>query len=170
MFIKVIQPGNDFLQYLGRGNQKHGVAHVPGKGCFVSGFLCFGIIGNRNQLSGVGIKVRQAAVFHFFYGRKYPAGNHLVNIPGVVVFETAPAHGLPRRCFGKNPGQCFPGKGFQFFRFQLFFIQRTDKHQIGQLFNNCQGIGNSPRPDVRPDFIDFISDYSRNHEFMFSHP
>ena len=42
------------------------------------------------------------------------------------------------------------------FGFQLLLIQRTNEHQIDQLLNPCQRVGDTACPDIRPDFIHLI--------------
>ena len=162
VLIEVVQPGDDFLQHLGRGDEEHGVAHIAGKGGVALAAVL--LVLDFHQFAQRG-EVRQTAVLHILDGGEDPLGNHVVNRPGVVVLELAPAHGLAHRGLGENLVQLLAGCIFKFLGFQFLFVQRTDKHQIGQLLDDCQGVGDASRPNVRPDFIYFIFDVSGNHLF-----
>ena len=164
MLIQVIQPGDNLLQYLRSGNQEHGVVHVAGKGRLVL-HIAAGIIGNVHELALL-VEVRQAAVLHVFDGRENPLGNHIENLTGIVVFEFAPTHGLPHRRLRKNLAHVLAGHVLEFLRFQLLFVQRADEHEIGQLLDDGEGVGDTARPDVRPDFIYFIFNRTCDHAFV----
>ena len=163
MLIQVVQSGDDFLQHLRRGNQEHRVAHVPGERAFFS--VRRADVRDFRQLA-LFRKIRQASVLHVFDGGEDPLGNHVVNVARVVVLELAPAHGLSDRGLREDFLHLLAAHLFKRFGFQLFFVERADEHQIGQLFDDRQGIGNAARPDVRPDFIYFIFDGARNHAFF----
>ena len=160
VLVEVVQPGDDLLQHLGRGNQEHGVAHVAGKGGILLGIILDGlsIPGGRVRPDRLALFVdfRQAAMAHIFDGREHPLGNRLVNVPGIVMLEFAPAHALPQGRGRENLVHFLAGHVFKFFGFQLFLVQGADKHQIGELLDHRQGIGDAARPDVRPDFVYFI--------------
>ena len=163
MFIKIIQSRDDFLKHLGRGYQKHGIAHITGKGR-IALFIAscpFRSICDFTLLR----KVRQASMLHILDSGKYPLRNDVINITGITVFKFAPTHGLPRRRLWKDLIHLFAGHIFKFFALQLLFIQRPDEHKISQLFNDCQGICDTARPDIRPDLIHFIFDCARYHVF-----
>ena len=134
MLIQVIQPCDDFLQHLRRRNQEHRIAHVPGKGRLIL-HITAGIVGDFHQFPLLG-EVRQAAMFHVFDGREDPLGNYIENIAGIVVLEFTPAHGLSNGRLGKNLLHLLTGHMLKFFRFQLFFVQRADEHEIGQLLDD----------------------------------
>ena len=134
MLIQVIQPCDDFLQHLRRRNQEHRIAHVPGKGRLIL-HITAGIVGDFHQFPLLG-EVRQAAMFHVFDGREDPLGNYIENIAGIVVLEFTPAHGLSNGRLGENLLHLLASHMLKFFRFQLFFVQRADKHKIGQLFDD----------------------------------
>lgn len=75
-------------------------------------------------------------MFHVFDSREDPLGNHIENFAGIVVLEFTPAHGLSNGGLGENLLHLLAGHMLKFFRFQLFFVQRADKHKIGQLFDD----------------------------------
>lgn len=164
MLIQVVQPGNDFLQHLGCRDQEHGIAHVPGKGGVP--LICFPrLFGNLKQIALL-IKIRQLSVFQILDGRKDPLGNDRKNVSGVAVLELAPPHGLPSGRLGEDLVHFLPGHVLKFLRFQLFFVQRADEHQIGQLLDDGQGVRDAARPDVRPDFVDFVFNDACDHSII----
>ena len=189
VLIQIIQPGDDLLQHLRRRDQEQGIAHVSGKGgsfavvfsLFLQFFLGLGLAlfsglaslgcavrgtaGNGDQLAGFFVKVWQLAVPHLLQARKDPLGNNLVNLTGVAIFEFTPPHGLTNSRLWENFRHFLAGHILKGFSLLLFFIQGADEHQISQLLDDRQGIGDAARPDVRPDFIDFIFDCACNHAF-----
>ena len=100
---------------------------------------------------------------HVLDGRENPLGNRLVNVPGIVMLEFAPAHGLSQGRGRENLVHFLAGHVFKLFGFQLFLVQGADEHQIGELLDHRQGIGDASRPDVRPDFVHFIFNRTGDH-------
>ena len=134
MLIQIIQPGNDLLQHLRRRNEKHRITHIPSK-CRIILPIPAETTGNLDQLSLL-CKIRQTAISHPLNSRKNPLGDHSKNITRIIIFELAPTHGLTRRRLRKNPIHPRTNCLLKLLVFQLLLIQRTDKHQIRQLFNN----------------------------------
>ena len=128
MLIQIVQPGDDFLQHLGRGDQEHGVAHIAGEGSIFFYTLLRACHFNHLALRR---KIWQMAMFHVFNRREHPLGNHIINLARIAIFEVAPTHGLPDGRRWKDFVHLLASHAFEFFRFQFFFIERTDEHQIG---------------------------------------
>ena len=95
MGVKIFQPGDDLLQHLRRGDQEHGIVHVPRKGG-VALIRAGGVVLDFHQLA-VCVKVRQTAILHLFDGREHPLLHGQENLAGVLVLEAAPPHRLS--CF-----------------------------------------------------------------------
>ena len=163
MLVKIFQSGDDLLQHLRRGDQEHGVVHVSGEGSFCCTFIIL-IIGNLDQIVLL-IKIRQTAILQILYCRKHPLCHDVIDIPGIHVFELTPTHGLPRFALRENFQQLLSGHMLKAFGFQFLFVQTPNEHQVSQLFNNSQRVGNATCPNICPDFIYFILDRSGNHSF-----
>ena len=161
MLIQILQAGNDFLEHLGCGNQEHGVAHIPGERCVGPGSF-FWFIRDFDQFS-LRCKIWKASIFHVFDCWKDPLRHDRVNLPGIVIFELTPAHGLPGRGLWENFIHFFIGHILEGFRFQLLLVQGPDKHQICELLNHRQGVGNSTGPNVCPDFVDLVFNHACDH-------
>lgn len=160
VLIEIVQPGDDLLEHLGRGDQEHGVGHIAGEGGV-------GLIAGdgRRGLQHLALlrDVGQAAMPHVLDGGKDPAGDHIVNGPGIAMLEAAPAHCLPRGGSGEDLGDAAPGGVLESLRLQLLFVQRADEHQIGQLLDHRERIGDAACPEIRPDFVHFVFDCTGNH-------
>ena len=143
----------EVLQYLRRGNQKHGVAHVPGE-CGVALLTANGII-YYSMISPYFVKSGRCPCFIFLTVGNL-ARDDVINIAGIAVFKLAPAAWIAPSRTGENLVHLFSGHVFKFFGFQLLLIQRTNEHQIDQLLNPCQRVGDTACPDIRPDFIHLI--------------
>ena len=161
MFVKIIQACNDFLKELRRRDKEHRIVHVPGK---CSGVLISpsGLIFNFNQFSLL-IKIGKATVFHALDGWEHTLRHHFKASAGIIIFELAPSHRLSCFRLRENLGHLFPRHILKFFIFQFLFIQRTNKHEVGELLDDGQRVGNSTCPDIRPDFINFISNCACYH-------
>ena len=152
------------MQHLRRGDQEHGIIHVPCKGG-VAFVRAGGVVLNLHQLA-VFVKVRQAAVLHLFDGREYPLLHGQENLTGVLILELAPPHGLACRTGREDVLHLLARHALKLFGGKLLFVQRPDEHEIGQLLNDGQRIRDAARPDVRPDFIHLIFNGSCNHAFL----
>lgn len=102
---------------------------------------------------------------HVLDGREHPLGNRLVNVPGIIMLEFAPSHALSQGRGRENLVHFPAGHVFKLFGFQLFLVQGADEHQIGELLDHRQGIGDASRPDVRPDFVHIIFNRTGYHAF-----
>src|SRR5690554_4973494 len=142
MFIKIFQPGNDLLQHLRSGEKKERVLHVPGEG-------------------------RLRIPVQSFNERKDLIPDEVKNLPRILILKLGPAHGLSLRGLWENLWH-FHLQRFQALVLDLFFIQRTNKHQVSQLLYYSQGLSDSSRPDVGPYFINLILDRTGNHCYLSS--
>ena len=159
VFIQFFQPGDDHFQHLRRGHEKHGVLHEVSKGR-----LCRVVIdiGQRKERAFFLVEVRQPAALHALDGRKNALRNDVEHILSVFVLELAPAHGLAERRLREDFFDLHAER-FIVLVFQFFDIQRADEHEVGQLFNDGERIGQTRGKDVEPDFIDLIFYGTRNH-------
>ena len=162
--VKILQPGDDLLQHLRRGNEEHGIVHVPRKGG-VSLVRAGGVVLDLHQLA-VCVKIRQTAILHLFDGREHPLLHGQENLAGVLILEAAPPHGLSCLAGREDVLHLFTRHVFKIFGGKLFLIQRPDEHEIGQLFNDGQRIGDAACPDVRPDLVYLIFNGSCYHAFL----
>ena len=161
VLVEVVKPGDDLLKHLRRGDHEYGVAHIAGKG----GVAAVGpvrLVGDLDQLAAL-VKVGQAAVFHVLGGGKDPLPDHVVDLARVAVFEPAPAHRLADGRGRKDFGQARHAGVFQFLSLQFLLVERADEHDIGELFDDGQWVGDAARPDVRSNLVHFVSDRSRYH-------
>ena len=74
MLVQIIQPGDDLLQHLGRGDQKHGVAHIAGKGGIHPARRCSRSPAHFQTSSPCSVNIRQMAVLHIFNSGEHPLG------------------------------------------------------------------------------------------------
>lgn len=56
-----------------------------------------------------------------------------------------------------------PGEVLELLPLQLLLVQGADEHQVGELFNDGDGVGDTARPDIRPNLIHFIFNGSSYH-------
>ena len=164
VFIQFFQTGDHLFQHLRRGHEKHGVLHEMSKGRLCSVVVT---VGQVNEGACFLVEVRQFAALHFLDGRKNALRNDVEYVLGVFVLEFAPAHGLAE---GRLREDFFDlhAERFIILVFQLFDIQRADEHEVCQLFNDGERIGQTRGKDVEPDFIDFIFYGTRNHGLLLS--
>ena len=87
----------------------------------------------------------------------------MINCPRIAVFEFAPAHGLPKGRRREYLAHGLAAQILQALDLQLLLIQRTNKHEIGELLDDGQRVGDAASPNIRLNFIDFVFDDSGNH-------
>ena len=119
--VKILQPGDDLLQHLRRGNEEHGIVHVPRKGG-VALVRAGGVVLDLHQLA-VCVKVRQTAILHLFDGREHPLLHGQENLAGIFILEAAPPHGLS--CFAGREDvlHLFARHVLKIFGGKLFLVQ-----------------------------------------------
>ena len=119
--VKILQPGDDLLQHLRRGDQEHGIVHIPRKGG-VALVRAGGVVLDLHQLA-VCVKVRQTAILHLFDGREHPLLHGQENFAGIFILEAAPPHGLP--CFAGREDvlHLFARHVLKIFGGKLFLVQ-----------------------------------------------
>jgi len=162
--VKIFQPGDDLLQHLRGGDQEHGIVHVPRKGG-VALIRAGGVVLDLHQFA-VRIKVRQTAILHLFDGREHPLLHGQENFAGVLILKAAPPHRLPCRAGREDVLHLLARHALELFGGKFLFIQRPDEHEIGQLLNDGQRIGDAACPDVRPDFVYLIFNGACYHAFL----
>ena len=119
--VKILQPGDDLLQHLRRGNEEHGVVHVPRKGC-VALVRAGGVVLDFHQLA-VCIKIRQTTILHLFDGREHPLLHGQENLAGVLILEAAPPHRLSRFAGREDMLHLFARHVLKIFGGKLFLVQ-----------------------------------------------
>ena len=119
--VEILQPGDDLLQHLRRGNQEHGIVHIPCKGG-VALVRAGGVVCDLHQLT-VCVKVRQTAILHLFDSREHPLLHGQENFAGVLILEAAPPHGLS--CFAGREDvlHLFARHVLKIFGGKLFLVQ-----------------------------------------------
>ena len=121
MGVKILQPGDDLLQHLWRGNQEHGIVHIPRKGG-VALIRAGGVVLDFHQLT-VCVKVRQTAILHLFDGREHPLLHGQENFAGIFILEAAPPHRLPCRAGREDVLHLFARHVLKIFGGKLFLVQ-----------------------------------------------
>ena len=143
--VKIFQPGDDLLQHLRRGDQEHGIVHVPRKGgvlflfilCLQNIFLffrqglaqlfclllCLFQLAEYLHQFAVRIKVRQTAILHLFDGREHPLLHGQENFAGIFILETAPPHGLSYFAGREDVLHLFARHVLKIFGGKLFLVQ-----------------------------------------------
>ena len=119
--VEILQPGDDLLQHLRRGDQEHGIVHVPRKGG-VALIWAGGVVLDFHQLA-VCIKVRQTAILHLFDGREHPLLHGQENFAGIFILEAAPPHRLPCRAGREDVLHLFARHVLKIFGGKLFLVQ-----------------------------------------------
>ena len=119
--VKILQPGDDLLQHLRRGDQEHGIVHIPRKGG-VALIRAGGVVCDLHQLA-VCVKVRQTAILHLFDGREHPLLHGQENFAGIFILEAAPPHRLS--CFAGREDMLhlFARHVLKIFGGKLFLVQ-----------------------------------------------
>ena len=119
--VKILQPGDDLLQHLRRGDQEHGIVHIPRKGG-VALIRAGGVVCDLHQLA-VCVKVRQTAILHLFDGREHPLLHGQENFAGIFILEAAPPHRLS--CFAGREDvlHLFARHVLKIFGGKLFLVQ-----------------------------------------------
>ena len=160
--VQFFQAGDDFFQYLRGRNHESGIGHVGGEDVL---FPLPYFFWQWNQFAGA-VEVWQMSFFHGFDGRKYVISHDAEDVVGILVFEMTPPHGLADRR-GWEDVIPFESHGvFHFLRVRFFHVQRTDKHEIGQLLDHRQRIRDPSGPDIRPNLIDFVFYGSCYHDVL----
>jgi len=119
--IKILQPGDDLLQHLRRGDEEHRIVHIPCKGG-VSLVRAGGVVCNLHQFA-VRVKVRQTAILHLFDGREHPLLHGQKNLTGVLVLKAAPPHRLPCHAGREDVLHLFARHVLKIFGGKLFLVQ-----------------------------------------------
>ena len=119
--VKILQPGDDLLQHLRRGNQEHGIVHIPRKGG-VALVRADGVVLDLHPFA-VRIKVRQTAILHLFDGREHPLLHGQENFAGIFILEAAPPHRLPCRAGREDVLHLFARHVLKIFGGKLFLVQ-----------------------------------------------
>ncbi len=162
MGVQFFQAGDDFFQYLRGRNHEGGIGHVGREDVL---FPLPYFFWQWNQFA-VAVEVRQVSFFHGFDGRKYVVSHDAENVVWVLVFKMTPPHGLTDRRGGEDMLPFESHGVFHFLCVRFFHVQRTDKHEIGQLLDHRQRIRDSSGPDIRPNLIDFIFYGSCYHDVL----
>ena len=143
--VKILQPGDDLLQHLRRGDQEHGIVHVPRKGGVLFLFilcpqniflffrqglaqlfcllLCLFQLAEYLYQFAFFVEIRQTTIFHLFDGREHPLLHGQENFAGVLILEAAPPHRLP--CFAGREDvlHLFARHVLKIFGGKLFLVQ-----------------------------------------------
>ena len=119
--VEILQPGDDLLQHLRRGDQEHGIVHIPRKGG-VALIRAGGVVLDFHQLT-VCVKVRQTAILHLFDGREHPLLHGQENFAGIFILEAAPPHRLSCRAGREDVLHLFARHVLKIFGGKLFLVQ-----------------------------------------------
>ena len=119
--VKILQPGDDLLQHLWRGNEEHSIVHIPRKGG-VALVRAGGVVCDLHQFA-VCVKIRQTAILHLFDSREHPLLHGQENFAGIFILEAAPPHGLSCRAGREDVLHLFARHVLKIFGGKLFLVQ-----------------------------------------------
>ena len=160
MLIEIVKPRDDFLQHLRIRDNEHGTIHVSSESCLH--LFAVLTVWNFYQLTLI-VKIRELAVLHFLHRRKSVFRDNAENITSVLILELAPTHSLSDLRLRKDQIGSIASHIGKFFIFKFLFIKGAYKHQISELFNDRQRIGDTASPYISPYFIYLILNDTGNH-------
>lgn len=115
------------------------------------------------HIAGVGTCICPLrTALQFFDKRKDPVAQDLVDVLGFLVSKDAPAHLLSLAALRKDTYEVRAKDRRRFFILRLHIVERLDEEQVGELFDDNQGVGHSVGIHIIPDLVDLVFECAGN--------